>query len=294
MGVRVYLDTSNYVVQSIEQCRTLPPPEVPTEQSFPSQESGTRLSRALPYQFSASDTSITVDADQLMINMEFEINNIGTAGAPFMLLDNINLANVSPRQYTVEGGKKVTDLLTLPLVESKTANYHLTFVGPNGFARELIGDAADVACIGVRSSLSYQTADSQVGIDVCNTGSEDVEVVIKDNAYGTGGPYVATVVSGDTFLKSISTITSGNWYDLTVSVSGNNGSCLTRRYMGRMETGVDTISDPAMANGTPGLSGNKFTHPDVPEKYRVVKRNFLHTANGKDSVFYDDPKKDEL
>jgi len=37
---------------------------------------------------------------------------------------------------------------------------------------------------------------------------------------------------------------NGNWYDFTV-----NSGCLnyTRRYMGRMETGFDSISDPAMA-----------------------------------------------
>jgi len=37
---------------------------------------------------------------------------------------------------------------------------------------------------------------------------------------------------------------SGNWYDFTVTV---DGSSLERRFAGRVETGGDGISDPAMA-----------------------------------------------
>jgi len=38
---------------------------------------------------------------------------------------------------------------------------------------------------------------------------------------------------------------SGNWYDITLDA----GSGFTRRFAGRIETGKDSVSDPAMGVG---------------------------------------------
>lgn len=261
-------------------------------QSFPAQEPGTRISRALPYQFTAGDKSIAVGEDG--IEMEFELFNTGAGGAPFMLLDNANLAEVAPRQYTVEGGKNLSDSLLIPYADD-AASYHLTVLGPNGFARELTGNVKDVGCVGVLSTLQYKETEDAVVVVVQNQGVSSVSVVVTDNAYSTGGPFETTLSSGETYTKEVYTKESGNWYDLTAAVSGDGAVCSSRRFMGRMETGKDTISDPAMAAGVSGLLGNKapHQHPPVPERLRTVKRNFFATAAGKDSVFYDDPK-DEL
>jgi hypothetical protein len=43
--------------------------------------------------------------------------------------------------------------------------------------------------------------------------------------------------------------------------------------MGRMETGKDGISDPAMAAGVPGLWQKNEQHPPLEEHLRVVKRS---------------------
>jgi phospholipase C len=285
-------DTSHYYAQSIAQCRTLPPPEVPAEQTFPQQESGTRASRALPYQFSATDTSLGVSPGGDAVEMGFELTNTGSGGAPFMLLDTLNLDTRAPRQYTVGAGQSITETLTLPISDADltSAKYQVTLVGPNGFVRELGGDALDQACVGATASLTYDVAGGAVVVDVANNAAGEVSVLVTDNAYNTGGPYEEAVSSGAAYSKSVPTASSGNWYDLTVAVSSGGTSCLTRRYMGRMETGADTVSDPAMAAGVPGLLGDRTPkeHPRVPEKHRTVRRNFLHTSAGKDSVFYDD------
>lgn len=211
-----------------------------------------------------------------------------------MLLDNANLAEVAPRQYTVEGGKNLSDSLLIPYADD-AASYHLTVLGPNGFARELTGNVKDVGCVGVLSTLQYKETEDAVVVVVQNQGVSSVSVVVTDNAYSTGGPFETTLSSGETYTKEVYTKESGNWYDLTAAVSGDGAVCSSRRFMGRMETGKDTISDPAMAAGVSGLLGNKapHQHPPVPERLRTVKRNFFATAAGKDSVFYDDPK-DEL
>ena len=61
---------------------------------------------------------------------------------------------------------------------------------------------------------------------------------------------------------------SGNWYDLTVFVPSSENFCYERRSMGRMETGKDSISDPAMANAVQGLWGFRTKHPKVESKLR--------------------------
>ncbi|MDL5466819.1 phospholipase C, phosphocholine-specific, partial [Enterobacter hormaechei] len=47
-------DTSGYVAATDRQCGSSPVPTIPTTQSMPKQEPGTRPSRALPYEFHAS------------------------------------------------------------------------------------------------------------------------------------------------------------------------------------------------------------------------------------------------
>jgi hypothetical protein len=79
----------------------------------------------------------------------------------------------------------------------------------------------------------------------------------------------------------------GCWYDLSVSEAPTMAaSGFQRRFMGRMETGRDTISDPAMAAGVPPNAGRPLTgldramprstrpadHPEVPESHRSWPR----------------------
>ncbi len=72
--------------------------------------------------------------------------------------------------------------------------------------------------------------------------------------------------------------TSGSWYDITVQLQASPSCSLagtfTRRYMGRMETGRETTSDPAMAVGGSYLetSGASLAHPSIPELYRVPEK----------------------
>ena len=94
-------------------------------------------------------------------------------------------------------------------------------------------------------------------------------MTITDNAYGmAGAPWVYSLPGGKG-ATAVATLpvcgdAQGCWYDLTVTASlasdaagvGKRGgpppTPFTRRFMGRMETGRDTISDPAMAAGVPG------------------------------------------
>lgn len=95
----------------------------------------------------------------------------------------------------------------------------------------------------------------------------------------------------------MSVANSGHWYDLSVAAtpSASTAAVLYRRYMGRLETGADTTSDPAMARGAPvagrakdGLDGqhtavHPASHPVVDVRIRTLQR--VESARHKDAAF---------
>jgi phospholipase C len=276
-------DTSDYVEEGDVQCHTLPPPVVPEEQSMPQQESGTRISRALPYEFRVTDA---VAADTFQVS----IDNTGAAGAPFVLYNVANLAVVNPRQIAIEAGKLVTD--TVPLQDAST--YHYVLMGINGFVRQFQGTLSSSAatgtdpCQSVGAALSYDKEHDSVVVTLSNgLASGEVTFTLVDNAYNQLDGTVRTLVvpAGDTVKQIVYTGDAGNWYDLTVTLAP--ASCYVRRFMGRMETGKDGISDPAMGAGLPGLWGTRTEHPPLPAHLRQIKRlETKYASVDKDAQFY--------
>ena len=95
------------------------------------------------------------------------------------------------------------------------------------------------------------------------------------NAYGFGSLSVTVNVPSDPTVVFVPTVTSGNWYDLSVSLEHSDACPLSglfaRDFMGHMETGRTTTSDPAMATGSSPFPA-PAEHKLVPESVRVVKR----------------------
>ena len=59
--------------------------------------------------------------------------------------------------------------------------------------------------------------------------------------------------------------------------------------MGRMETGKDTVSDPAMGAGVEGLWKKAETHHDLAAQFTTIKREQTRFAKAdKDALF--DPR----
>ncbi len=102
---------------------------------MPVQESGTRISRALPYEFLVSD-QIASSSDATS-SITFQVQNTGTTGAAFTNFDITHLSTVKPRPYTVEAGKNISDMLVLSAATG--GEYAYSLLGPNGFVRELYG-----------------------------------------------------------------------------------------------------------------------------------------------------------
>jgi phospholipase C len=191
------------------------------------------------------------------------IANGGAAGAAFAVYDYAAgadgaTADLAPRKYTVEAGKALSDTWA-------GADLALSLHGPNGFVRGFNGPAA----LGGRAAvaLRYDGAGGRVVLSATATASA-CAVSVVDNAYGLlgGGPRALDAATGTGL--AVATAASGHWYDFTVTTTGCGdaaGDAFARRFMGRMETGRDTTTDPAMARGRGDAA---VAHPDVPDAFR--------------------------
>ena len=214
--------------------RTRPP--TPTAVTAPEQAHGVRPSRALPY---ALEATAAVSAAGLRL----DFINAGRAGAVFHVYDQHRLGD-APRRYTVEAGKQIAG--TWP-----AGPYDLFILGPNGFHRRFRGDGGDEPIeIGA-------TPGSPLNLMARNRGAAGREIIIdrRANHSAPGHPHVVMTLrrsdervvipagggspKADRLLRS-----SGGWYDITVT--DPTRPAWLRRFAGRVETGRDSISDPAM------------------------------------------------
>jgi phospholipase C len=217
-----------------------------------------------------------------VLNME----NSGLAGAPFILYDVTRLGTVKPRQYAIEAGKSLTDKIIMDSSAPNSSVYFYTLLGPNGFVREFEGEISTY-CSSFSATLSYSPKTSQVIISLTSSLSSSTLFNISDNAYGFASSSVSVTVD---YSQSVTydVSSSGNWYDFTLVID-SQPSCFRRRFMGRMETGLDSISDPAMAAAIPSYRDTPVPegmHPPMPESVRNIKRvESPHAKRDKDARF---------
>lgn len=222
-------DTSNYPVLDRES-NQLPKPEAPPEPSPLYQEKGVRFSRALPYEL---NTLMAVSEDGAGVRIAFE--NSGKKGAVFHVYDLLHLDRI-PRRYTVEAGKRLDDLWN---AAEDNGQYNLEVYGPNGFFRHYQGTLKENL---LSARVSYDRRKGGVTLELKNAGTARVTASIRSNAYDHQG-YPSVELNPDKVVRKSWNVTdSGNWYDFSVSSGG-----YLFRFAGRVETGKDSISDPAMA-----------------------------------------------
>jgi len=299
-------DTSDYVRQGDIECKTLPPPEIPSVQSMPEQETGVRTSRALPYVFTVTDSYDQADGS-------FEVSIDGAAspaGAAFIVYDELALDSESPtRQYAVAAGSTVRDSFPSTSTPSNSSDgdisYAYSLFGPNGFCRQFSARQGNDK-LGAQASLSYDVVKLQVVLELtCSQSSATpISFAIRDNAYGLLQNEVVDVIvqPGQTNSFRVSLASSQQWYDISVSATSTNqansasSAGFYRRFVGRMETGLDTTSDPAMSahiapisNARQGLYGIYLAMLDAPvaplaEKYTKPVRKMEGTH--KDATYF--------
>jgi len=210
--------------------RQLPKAKAPEQPSQLYQERGTRLSRALDYRLHCSLRYLT---DRRQVQLVFE--NKGNKGAVYHVYDLHHLDRI-PRRFTVEAGKSLMDEWD---VRETDGSYDLEVYGPNGYFHKFAGQLLEGA---PETRLDYDHRKGGVTIRIQNRSAASVRVEIEANAYGYQPVSPVTLAPGKSEKQYINLAKSGNWYDF--AVKGPNG--FLHRFAGRVETGRDSVSDPAM------------------------------------------------
>jgi phospholipase C len=226
-------DVSNFLAVEAAQ-QALPAPTPIASPLF--QETGTRASRALPYEL---HTSARTGADGQLTLL---FSNSGTQGAVYHVYDVLHLERI-PRRYTVEAGKQLSDTWD---TATDAGNYQLQVYAPNGFYRGFQGNmlAESTVVFNPEVQICYDPTRDEIYLKVHNKGRGFGSVTVMPNAYRTDGPRTLTIAANATGSLNWDLRASGGWYDLTVT-----SGVWQRRFAGRMETGEDSISDPAMGVG---------------------------------------------
>jgi phospholipase C len=217
-------DTRHYREETDRACKALPDPVVPVKQALPEQEPGTRPARPLPYQLHAHGR-----ADLTARRFWIDFTNEGTAGAVFHVF-SLHEEN-SPRVYTIEARKELSDSVGLP----DSDPYHVSVFGPNGFLREFHGSAESVTV-----HISYNGSHLRVALS--NPGPSACAVAIRDNAYGSAAKLIE-IAAGARHEQFLDTAQSERWYDF--SVTHNLDPHYLCRFAGHIENGQPSTSDPA-------------------------------------------------
>lgn len=221
-----------------EQARALPgrsTPPTPQSPDLPAQDIGTRLSRALPYELHVHGR---VAERAGRIDLRFESD--GAAGACFHVYDRLHLER-APRRYTVESRKRLTG--AWHLAENEGA-YDLWVLGPNGFHRRFAGKLSAERTAEPEIRVEYDSRRGDVKVDLVNDGADEVVFFLSSNTYFYPGRTRIAVPPRRSREHRWSLGRTAHWYDFTVTVQGDES--FVRRFAGRVETGRDSYSDPAM------------------------------------------------
>jgi phospholipase C len=212
------------------------PPKIPSVQSMPMQESGTRPARALPYEIYC-DCRVDAVEDKFWIDLV----NAGKAGAAFYIYST-KQPQQDPRRYTVTAAQQLSDYW--PLSELK-AGHKLSAYGPNGFLTEFACDQSSFSSNGARpeAKLRYDSLTGQLHLTLSNSGSEMCRLQVSS-------PYEAdkvrhySIAAGQMVEDRLKTDSSACWFDLSITQECAPG--FLRRFAGHVETGKPSKSDPGI------------------------------------------------
>jgi len=214
----------------------LPAVPLPADVQLPIQATGTRPSRALPYEL---HTSARCGEDG---QVRLLFSNTGTQAAVFHVYDRHHLDRI-PRRYMVEAGKTLDDTWNAGL--DNLGRYDLWVLGPNGYHRQFAGDTGRLAG-GAQPEIRvcYDIANGNVYAELMNGGAQACTFTVSPMAYREDGPWTAAVAAGAQETLHWELGDSGRWYDFQVRSSSD--PAFVRRFAGRVETGEHSVSDPEM------------------------------------------------
>jgi phospholipase C len=208
--------------------RTTPP--TPVEVKAPEQATGVRRSRPLPY-------ALHADMTESAATPRLIFRNTGSAAAVFHVYDRLRFEG-APRRYTVEPGKDLTG-------EWSEGAYDLFLLAPNGFHRHFAGAGKTSDPI-----VTAVAVGRKISLRVSNPAQQPRTIRVDVQAYAPKlKPWTVKLAPGAQANHLWDLSATGGWYDLAIRLDGDDA--WRRRFAGRLDTGVATMSDPAM--GGPAL-----------------------------------------
>jgi phospholipase C len=195
----------------------------------PRQEPGVRPARALPYEL---NVHATVSSTTNTVELKFI--NTGAAAVVFQVRSG-NPADVV-RTYTVEPNKDLSDTWYV------VSLYDLSVYGPNGFLRSFTGSIGSHAAVLDVVSRYGTHGHGEIALAITNLTHVQAEVTVADTY--TGRSVTARLDPGQTFEDERPIEEFGGWYDRIVKVSAD--ASFAYELAGHVETGEDSISDPAL------------------------------------------------
>jgi phospholipase C len=213
-------------------------PALPTVQAVPAQEPGVRPARPVPYRL-----NVVGRADPSSHGVELRFSNAGESAAVFQVRSGPRSGNpqAGPWTYTVGAGAEVSDVWALEAAGASV--YDLWVYGPNGFLRAFQGSLCgdDGANLEVETTATH-LGRHEIALELRNRGKAERHLRIRD-AY-THAVSEHRLEPGATLTPHWPLEASFGWYDLTIEVDGD--SSFRRHLAGHLETGDDSMSDPAL------------------------------------------------
>ncbi len=210
----------------------VPPP--PVFQALPVQESGTRPARAVPYTLNVGAT-----ADFSTGEFTLEFINTGKRTAVFQVRSGSALH--PPRTYTVSPGTRLSDIWRYAPLGLET--YDLSVYGPNGFFRAYQGHLIEATSANLHSAIAYDLASGGVTITVSNSAKAACELELLD-VY-TSQSMTRKLAPQEKYQQFFALNKYHGWYDFVLHVVED--ASLRQQLAGHLETGKDSVTDPAIA-----------------------------------------------
>ncbi|SDZ97922.1 phospholipase C [Arachidicoccus rhizosphaerae] len=216
---------------------------------LPRQERGTKDAVALPYELYVHGK---LDEKKENFQLEFSAGTrffgSRSVGAPFRVVAGTKFNQEAPGKNWFFACKPAGQLgYDFALKSFDRHSYALAVHAPNGFYRYFQGDGGDPELyVELQYELSKLTGKPTGNVLLSCTNkhaSSQFTLQVKDNQYGK--PSLEILVPPGKKELKVDLQSSRGWYDFTLNVKG--AESFRQVYAGRVETGQQSITDPAMA-----------------------------------------------
>jgi phospholipase C len=211
-------------------------PVPPANQALPIQEPGVRPLRAAPYKLLVHGQVDFADG-----TLKINFANTGKAAAVFQVYSGDG--QTGPWTYTVGPDAEISD--TWDITTNGQTEYDLSVFGPNGFLRVFKGSISESTQTNLESRIIYDVHSFGVDLEIHNRGEESSQLRVFDYYKNQTTEFE---LHPDRKLREFRSLANSyGWYDFTIETD----SGFQRRLAGHLETGNDSMSDPAFGATIP-------------------------------------------